>query len=128
MSKKILVVDDNPDIIEVIRSRLEEEKYTVVCANNGENGVQMAQQEKPDLIIMDVMMPKMQGGEAVKLLMEHESTRHIPVIFLTVLTSDMPVQMEDRKINIDGRFFPTIAKPFQPVQLLSTIRELIGDE
>ncbi len=123
MKKILLVVDDEPDIVMVVKSRLEANNYTVISASDGEEGVKKAQQHKPDLIVMDVLMPNLSGGEAVKILRDDPATKHIPIIFLTVLTTDMP----QRNVNVDGVFYSTIAKPFEDAKLLSEIKRLLGD-
>ena len=126
-SPRILVVDDDPGIMGVIKARLEANDYQVTCASNGEEGVKMAQSGNPDLIIMDIMMPKMQGGDAVRLLRTDSKTQHIPVLFLTAVTANMPQGAEDRGINVDGQYYPAIAKPFKSEKLLFEIKKLIGD-
>ena len=125
---KILVVDDDPDIIELAQNRLEANNYKVISASDGKDGIKKAQQEKPDLIVMDIMMPHMQGGDAVRLLKADQLTKHIPIIFLTALASNQPQGQEEKNINVDGKFFTAIAKPFKSEKLLFEIKKLIGDE
>jgi len=122
---KILIVDDDTNIIDVVKSRLEKNNYEVVSANNGQQGITMAQQESPDLIVMDIMMPQLPGSDAVKILREDVSVKCIPIIFLTALASH---RAKNGKINVNGQLFTAVAKPFEPDKLLSAIRELIGDE
>ncbi len=123
MRKTLLVVDDEPDIVMLVKSRLEANNYTVISASDGEEGIKKAQQHKPDLIIMDIIMPNLSGGEAVKILRADPATKHIPIIFLTVLATDTL----QRNVNIDGEFYTTIAKSFEDAKLLSEIKRLIGD-
>ncbi|MBN1869248.1 MAG: response regulator [Candidatus Omnitrophica bacterium] len=127
MSKMILFIDDDSDIVEVVKNRLESYRYTVISADNGEDGIMMARQEKPDLIIMDILMPGMTGGEAVKLLQEDHTTQNIPTIFLTSLSSEILYDKEGDKININGRFYTAVAKPFDPKRLMAVINGIIGD-
>ena len=125
--KKILVVDDDVDIIDLVENRLRKNNYDVIFANDGDNGVKKALEHKPDLIIMDVMMPQMHGGEAVKLLRSYEDTKDIPIIFFTAMNSYLPKSTELDQINVDGQLYPAITKPFEPNKLLSTIKSLLGE-
>ncbi len=125
--KKILIVDDDADIIDLIQNRLKRNNYEVIFANDGENGITKALQEKPDLIIMDVMMPQMHGGEAVKILKSSEITKHIPVLFFTAMNSYLPNKTDLDQVNVDGQFYPALSKPFEPNTLLSSIKSLLGE-
>jgi twitching motility two-component system response regulator PilH len=125
--KTILVVDDKPDIIELVKNRLEANNYKVIVASDGNEGIKQAQQHKPDLIVMDIMMPNVSGGEAVKVLKSDPATHHIPVVFLTAVGSSVREGEEPGRVYVDGQFFPAISKPFKPEKLLSEIRKLIGN-
>ncbi len=125
--KTILVVDDEPEVVELVRNRLEANGYHVISASDGVEGVKKAQKQKPDLIIMDILMPNLQGGDAVKILRTDAATKSIPVIFLTVVIDHMSAGNEIGSVNIDGHFFVAIAKPFKPEQLLIEIEKLVGD-
>jgi CheY-like chemotaxis protein len=126
MAKKILMVDDEPEILKVISTRLTSKGYEVISAADGDEGIKKARQQKPDLIIMDIMMPNMSGGDAVRLLRADEETKHIPIVFLTAITANMPKGQEDRGVNVDGQFFKAIPKPFELGNLLLEIKKLIG--
>lgn len=89
--RRVLVADDDPDIIELLRLNLEAQGYAVVAADNGEDARAMALQLVPDLIVLDVMMPKMDGLEVLASLKGHVSTRDIPVVMLTAKASDTDV-------------------------------------
>jgi len=125
--KRILVVDDEPEVLELVRNRLEVNYYDVISASGGAEGVKRAKQDKPDLIIMDVLMPDLSGGDAVKILRADAATKRIPVIFLTAVIDDMSEGNEIGTINVDGHFFTAVAKPFKLEPLLSEIEKLIGD-
>jgi CheY-like chemotaxis protein len=125
--KTILVVDDKADIVELVKNRLEANNYKVLTACDGRQGITQAQQHKPDLIVMDIMMPNVSGGEAVKILRSDMTTKHIPVIFLTAAASSVAQGKEPARVYVDGQFYPALAKPFKPEQLLSEIAKLIGD-
>jgi len=126
--KTILVVDDKADIVELIKNRLEANNYNVLSACDGKQGIQQAQQHKPDLIVMDIMMPNVSGGEAVKVLKADITTKHIPVIFLTAAASSVPQGQEPGRVYVDGQFYPALGKPFKPDQLLAEIDKLIGEK
>ena len=89
MAKKILVVDDEADVLKVVKKRLEDRKFEVVTALDGDEGLTKAAEEKPDLIILDVMMPKLDGYTVVRQLKTNPNTRNIPVIILTAKGSGL---------------------------------------
>ncbi len=124
--KKILIVDDDVDIIDLLEHRLKKSNYEVIFSSDGDKGVRKAVEQKPDLIIMDVMMPNMPGGEAVKLLKSVEVTRNIPVLFFTSINTYLPKGTDLNQINVDGQLYPAITKPFEPAKLLTVIKTLIG--
>lgn len=125
--KKILVVDDEQEIVELVRARLETNGYRVISAFDGKEGVEKAKQEKPDLILMDISMPRMMGGEAAKLLKADAATKHIPIMFLTAVASKVAPGEPGSGINIGGEFIPSIAKPFDSQELLTVARKLCGE-
>ncbi len=83
MAKKILIVDDEPNIIKVVESRLKANGYDVITASDGAQGIEKARAEKPDLILLDISMPRMNGQEALQKLKQDAATSAIPVIMLT---------------------------------------------
>ena len=83
MKKKILLVDDEPDFISMIQMRLEANDYETVTANNGQAGIDTAERERPNLILLDVMMPGMDGFETLRKIRRTDGIRHTPVIMLT---------------------------------------------
>ncbi len=87
MAKKILFVEDETALQKTIGDILKQEKYKVVSAMDGEAGLQMARTEKPDLILLDLVLPKMHGFEVLKALKADEATKYIPIIVLTNLES-----------------------------------------
>jgi len=84
---KILIVDDEPDVLRILEKRLTGNGYQVVSADSGYRALQMARKERPDLIILDIDMPDIDGGEVAARLKEEEATKHIPVIFLSCLVT-----------------------------------------
>jgi DNA-binding response OmpR family regulator len=83
MAKKILVVDDEPHIAKLVASRLKANGYEVITAGDGKEGLDKARAEKPDLILLDIAMPRMTGEEALQKLKEDKDTKSIPVIMIT---------------------------------------------
>lgn len=122
MNKKILIVDDEPEMISAVKRRLEINNYDVISASEGEEGISKARSENPDLILMDIMMPEMTGGDAAKILKKDEETRNIPIIFFTAIVSKNEEQ-KHQKIQIDGKSYEAIAKPFDSLELLKKVAE-----
>ena len=113
---RILVVDDTRDILDVISKRLESWGYEVVTAESGEEGLRLAEERPPDLILLDIMMPKMKGHEACARLKANPATATTPVIFLTVLGLADHV-----KAGMDLGAEDYIVKPFEPAELKERI-------
>ncbi|MDP3241247.1 MAG: response regulator [Reyranella sp.] len=122
MSKKILVVEDTEDNRQILRDLLGMAGYEVVEANNGAQGVAMAAEHRPDLILMDIQMPVMDGYEATRRIKADPALVSIPVIAVTsyALSGD---EAKTRAAGCDGY----IAKPYSPRQMLATVREILGD-
>ena len=120
--KTIMVVDDNPDIITIVRTILEGKGYNVLSATSGPELLNMLKTQKPDLIILDIMMPEMDGLEVLTRLKGLTETATIPVILLTA-----KVQYEDvlggYKLGADYY----ITKPFTSTQLVNGINLLLGE-
>lgn len=118
---KILVIDDEPDIVYLIRLILEKEGYEVVEANSGTQGLKLAEKEKPDLILLDVMMPDMLGWEVCRRIKANEELKKVPVAMLTVKSA-----AEDKLKSLDeARADWHIAKPIDREKLLSTVEWLL---
>ncbi len=119
---KILVVDDEEDILDLLELRLAANGYSVVTANNGKDAIRLAKEEHPNLILLDIMMPGMDGSEVAGILRNDPETKNIPVVFLTCLYS----QDEEKNWGhtIHGNFF--IAKPFDQNELLAEIKKQIA--
>src|SRR4030042_94371 len=83
----ILIVDDEEDLLWMLGKRLTAEGYSVLAATNGADALALAKSQHPDIIVLDIIMPEMEGGEVAAELKEHPVTRNIPVIFLTALRS-----------------------------------------
>ncbi len=119
MSKKILIADDEPDILEIIRFNLEKEGYQVESAGNGIEALESAKKFKPDLIILDVMMPGRNGWEVCQQLRMYPDFKQTLIIFLTAL-SDESSEIKGLESGADDY----IAKPIRPNILLSKVNAL----
>ena len=121
---KILVAEDETDIRELVAFSLENiGGFNVVKAKNGAEAVEVAQQEKPDLILMDVRMPKMTGVEACAALKDIPETKDIPVVFLSAMGQEQEIQQ-----GMDVGATEYILKPFAPDVLMSKVREILERE
>ena len=117
---RVLVVDDEAPIRLLCRVNLEAENMEVLEAADGVTGVETARSERPDVILLDVMMPGMDGWQVAENLMEDESTSHIPLIFLTARA-----ELRDRAKGLELGGIDYITKPFNPVELASDVRRLL---
>lgn len=119
--KKILLIEDEPDFRQVLRMRLETQGYDIIEAEDGVMGLEMARHQQPDLIIVDVMLPKMNGFKVARLLKYDEKYKNIPLVILTVMS-----QPNDLKVGQDVGADCYIIKPYQPQELLNKISALIS--
>ena len=122
MSKKILIVDDEPDVAMVLAARFETYGYQVEKASSGREALKKGKAGEPDLIIMDIMMPDVDGVEAAALFAKDNSLRDIPIIFLTALQTKEEERKQGREIGRHTVF----AKPFEFEELLEKTKQLIG--
>ncbi len=120
--KRILIVDDEEDFVKMLRARLQIEGYEVLVAEDGVKGLQMARKEKPHLIILDIMMPGMDGHAVCNLLKKSSLTWSIPVIYLTAKTSSAD---EVLALEKGAKYFLT--KPYNPPMLLEMVKSAIMD-
>ena len=120
MAKKILVVDDEKDIVDILKEILKHEGYDVETAFDGEEGLKKVVEIKPDLVVADVMMPKMDGYEFVRKMKEDPSVSSIPVIFLTAKD-----QTTDRYKGLSLGVVAYIVKLFDLDELRETVREVL---
>lgn len=115
-AKKVLVVDDDASIVELLTLVLQDADYEVISASNGREAIILAVQECPDVIILDIVMPGLNGWEACDHLLSHEQTANIPIIFLTAR-----VRPEDQLRGWYAGCFDYITKPFEVDQLLARV-------
>ena len=119
-NKKILVVDDEKELLELVKLRLEPSGYSIITASDGLEGLEKAKTERPDLIILDLMLPKMNGYEVCRLLKFDIEYKKIPIILFTARASD-----EDQATGIKSGADAYVVKPFNSKILLEKIKELI---
>lgn len=117
---KILVVDDRPDNVYFLQSRLQAENFLVITAFSGPEGIEKAKTSKPDLILLDIMMPGMDGYEVCKILTNDEETKDIPIILVTAKVDSNDVA-EGLKVGA----FDYIKKPFDKIELIARINSAL---
>lgn len=121
-NRTVLLVDDEANIRKVVTWRLEREGFRVVATPSGDTGLSLAKSERPDVILLDIMMPLLNGREVLKRLREDPDTSTIPVILLTVVERDSDLE----SLLGSGQVFH-VAKPYKAEELLRTIRLALGE-
>jgi two-component system alkaline phosphatase synthesis response regulator PhoP len=117
---KVLVIDDEAPIRLLCRVNLEAEKMAVIEAADGPSGLDQAREERPDVILLDVMMPGLDGWKVAEQLLEDERTSEIPIIFLTARA-----EFRDRAKGLDIGGVDYVTKPFNPLDLAPLVRHLL---
>jgi len=120
---KICLVDDDMDLTNLTKIALVKKGYEVTIFNDSRKAIEGIRKRKPDLILMDIMMPKMSGAEAVRELKKDPDIKDIPVIFLTALISEREADVEESGISIDGINYKTLGKPYEMDELLKLIEK-----
>ncbi len=119
-TKKAIIVEDHPDLMEILSLQLETLGFSVISANNGMEGVEKAITEKPDLILMDIMMPGMDGREATRRIRSNPETKDIPILAATVLFKE-----SDLRSCIEAGCNDYSVKPFSHQELREKIMNFI---
>jgi len=119
--KKILVVDDEVDLVKTIQFSLEVEGYTVLASNDGEDALSQARKESPDLILLDIMLPKLDGYKVCRLLKFDEKYKHIPILMMTAKT-----QEKDKILGMETGADEYITKPFDMDELMEKIKAYLN--
>ncbi len=119
--KKILIVDDEQDIVESLKFVLEASDFVCYCAYNGEDGLKLAKELVPDLIILDVMMPKINGYKISRLLKYDNKYKNIPIIMITARS-----QEEDKLIGEETGADEYITKPFDLNEVVNKVKKYLG--
>ena len=120
--KRILIVDDESSMVEMVKMRLEANNYEVLAAYDGQSGLETAKKEKPDLIILDLMLPRIDGYKVCRMLKFDEKYKMIPIIMFTARA-----QETDKKTGEEVGADAYITKPFEAQILLGKIKELLGE-
>lgn len=120
--KRILLVEDNEFNRKIVRDLLARQPYELLEAHDGQAGVEAARRDKPDVIVMDVQLPKLSGLEATRALRADPETARIPIVVVTSFALS-----GDEKKAMDAGASAYLAKPYSPRQLLETIRRMAGD-
>ena len=120
-SKRVLICDDDPVILRLLQVNLELEGYDVLLAHDGEHAIEVATGEKPDLVILDIMMPRLDGYQTCERLMASEQTKGIPVVFLSA-----KAQQADIERGKEFGVADYLTKPFDPNDLIDIVQRLIG--
>lgn len=118
--KKILVVDDEPDVNALLTLMLKTQGYNVIVAGDGQEALEKARGENPDLILLDVMLPRIDGYKVARMLKFDENYSHIPIIMLTA-----KIQEKDRQTGLEMGVNEYMTKPFDTAALLARIKELL---
>jgi len=116
----ILVVEDEKNIVELVKYNLEQEHFRVRTAFRGDSGLEEARRDPPDLIILDLMLPGMDGLEVCKLLKQNEKTAHVPIVILTAKGGDA-----DQIVGLELGADDYVAKPFSPRQLVARVKAVL---
>ena len=123
MPKRVLVVDDDPIMHRVLQHYMERNGYEMLNATNGREALELADRKRPQLIVLDVLMPEMNGLTALRQLKENERTRNIPVIIVTV-SADRATYMESEVLGAAA----FLLKPFRPAELLALLHKYAPPE
>ena len=119
---KILLIDDDKDLCQLTKIALLKNGYEVAAFHGAEEGINDARKSKPNLILMDVMLPGLSGAEAVRILQSDSSLRNVPVIFLTALVTGEETKFMNVGLNISGLNYRTLGKPYNIDKLLEVVK------
>ena len=118
---KILIAEDEPDIRELVTFMLKFAGYEVVAASNGEDAVRTASRERPDLVLMDVRMPRMTGYDACRMMKANPNLRDVPVVFLSAKGQESEIQS-----GLEAGAEAYLLKPFSPAELTNRVRGILS--
>lgn len=120
--KIVLYVEDEPEMIDLVRLILSRKGFNVVGAHGGKEGLSMIQQHCPDLVLLDLMMPDMDGWDVYQHIKSGENTRHIPVIVITAKAQSIDKVLGLKIARVDDY----ISKPFSPNDLVASVQRVLG--
>ena len=121
MNEKIWIVDDEPDLLELVRDTLEMAGYTVITASDGEEGLKSITEDSPDLVILDIKMPKIDGMEVLERVRKNPLLNGLPIIMLTSLKGEGIIR-EAKEVGANDY----IVKPFSQIDLLNRVKRVIS--
>jgi DNA-binding response OmpR family regulator len=116
----VLVVDDDPVIVRLLEVNFEMEGYRVITATNGEDAIARVRDDRPDVVVCDIMMPKIDGLEVVRLLRSDEATASVPLILLSAKAQSLEVQK-----GLDSGADDYVTKPFDPLELIERVNAVL---
>ncbi len=119
--KKVMIVDDEAHIVELVRVCLEDSNYDIIEAYDGQEAVNKAQEDHPDLILLDIMLPNMDGYEVCKILKDSDETKEIPIVMLTAKGQEV-----DKVKGFQAGADAYMTKPFSPLRLLTELEEKLS--
>ena len=120
VKRRVLVVDDEPNIAKIVKKQLEVSGYDVIVAGDGEMALTKVREEHPEVILLDVMLPKRNGYEVLGILKQDEQLKHIPVMMLTARA-----QQQDQQTSLEHGADAYLAKPFQLEELVEQVQALL---
>jgi len=126
MARKILIVDDDPDLVEAVTMILRSKKFEVVTAYNGKEGIEKVKTERPDLVVLDVMMPEKDGYSVCKELKSDPQWSRIPILLLTAVVSHVPTTRFTQQMGMETEADDYIDKPVEPEVLVKRIEALLS--
>ena len=118
--QKILVVEDEPDISKLVSYNLAQERFKVLTAEDGEQALKVIQREKPNLVVLDLMLPGLSGMEVCKILRDHPETAKLPILMLTAKATET-----DRVVGLEMGADDYLAKPFSPREMVARVRAIL---
>lgn len=124
--KDILIVDDDPDFVEAVKLIVEKGGYNVRVAYDGQEGIEMVNEKAPDLIVLDVMMPVMNGHEACTKIKSDEKTAEIPIILLTAVADRVTTSTYTHRDMLESEADDYMPKPVEPKELLELIKSWLN--
>ena len=116
----IFIIEDEKNIVELVTFSLQKEGFRVASSHSGDEGLQMVRQKKPDLIILDLMLPKLDGLEICKILKNNDSTSHIPIIMMTAKSEEA-----DRILGLEIGADDYVTKPFSPREMVARVKAVL---
>jgi len=124
MANKIMIVDDEPDVVDLVKLVLKSEGYEVVTANSGKEALEKMVKEMPDLVLLDIMMPQMDGWEVYNHIKSNTKTKDIPVAMLTAKSQSIDKMIGLHVVQVDDY----ITKPFGRAELLERVKKILSEK